>query len=344
MLEILKKTPEAEGWNAENFASTVLSSKRPLLLKNFASEWPLVQAGEKSSAAALDYLKARYNGRPTRVYHGDPEIGGKFYYNDDFSGLNFKTHVVDVADILDKLRDNLGAAAPPSYYIASNSIPAHFPDLLADNDLHVPLGESPIKAFDPLISIWIGSKTLVSCHWDAQQNIACCAVGKRRFTIFPPDQIANLYPGPLDPTPGGQTVSLVDFSAPDFDRFPRFRQALEHAEVADMEAGDALFLPSMWWHQVEAFSEFNVLVNYWWGTAPKYMGPAVNSLHHALLSLRDRPQEEKEAWRRIFDYYIFGDADIPRAHIPENAWGDLGPMDETRARQLRTALLNKLNR
>jgi hypothetical protein len=65
---------------------------------------------------------------------------------------------------------------------------------------------------------------------------------------------------------------------------------------------------------------------------------------HALLSLRDRPLEDKRAWRELFDYYVFGSADIPRAHLPEAARGNLGPLDDTKARRMRSFLLNRLNR
>lgn len=96
----------------------------------------------------------------------------------------------------------------------------------------------------------------------------------------------NLYPGPLDFNPAGQQISLVDFANPDFEKFPRFRKAMAAGQVANLEPGDALFIPSMWWHHMEGLGTFNVLVNYWWRNVPKFMGPAMNVLKHAMLSIR----------------------------------------------------------
>ena len=69
-----------------------------------------------------------------------------------------------------------------------------------------------------------------------------------------------------------------------------------------------------------------------------------NTLLHAILSLRDRPQPEKQAWMALFEYYIFGPGELPAAHLPEHAQGNLGPLDPQKARQLRAMLLNRLNR
>ena len=257
-------------------------------------------------------------------------------------GLNFTREHFPLEAFFEKLKAEKINPSGTSFYVGSAELEDHFPGLMAADGLHIPNNLSFGRK--PLIGIWLGNRTTAAAHFDVSNNIAACLVGRRRFTLFPPSQIENLYPGPLEPTPGGQVVSMVDINAPDFDRFPNARKALEQGEVAELEAGDVLVYPAMWWHQVEALNDFNVMVNYWWNPVPDFIDDPMNTLQHALLSLRDRPEEEKNAWRALFNFYIFGDSNNPRAHLPEHIWGSLGPMDEVSAKRLRARLLNKLNR
>jgi hypothetical protein len=320
----------------------LMAEQRPTVLKGLACDWPLVREGLTSPAAAMTYLKGFYQGRPVAAFMGEPEIKGRFFYNDDVTALNFRAERARLDEVLDQLAAHLDDPAAPSFYIGSTDLDLYLPGLREQNSLV--LNHPMFMAQPYLASIWIGNRTTATAHHDMSHNIAVCAAGRRRFTLFPPEQVHNLYPGPLDPTPGGQVVSMVDFRDPDYDRYPRFRDAVANAEVAELEPGDVLFYPALWWHHVEALEAFNILVNYWWNTAPAYMDTPQNTLLHAILSLRDRPDAEKQAWKAMFDYYIFGPAGQAGAHLPEQARGHLGPLDDMKARRLRAMLLNKLNR
>lgn len=311
----------------------------PVVLRGVAKQWGLVQAGLQGTAAALTYLRERYSGQPVQYSRGDAGIGGRPFYRDDFSGLNFEVRRGDLGEVLDRLAASIGDPDAPMVYVASLPVDGVLRDFRGDNALGF-----DAHGIDPPPSIWIGNRVTASCHYDAPSNIACVAVGRRRFTLLPPEQIGNLYPGPLDPTPGGQVVSTVDFGAPDFQRHPRFREALAAARTAVLDPGDAVFIPSMWWHQVEALDDFNVLVTYWWSSVPAHIPTPMHALYHALWTLRDRPQREKDAWREVFEYYVFGPADEARDHLPDAARGPLAPIDDTMARQLRAMLIGKLNR
>ena len=320
----------------------LMAGQAPVVMKGVARDWPLVRAGLSSSEAAMDYLKGFYQGKPVTLYVAEPRQGGRFFYNDDVSGLNFQAGRASLGDALDRMQAHLGDPDPPAFYIGSTDLDLFLPGLRAHDDLV--LNHPMFAANPPLASIWLGNRTTATAHYDMSHNLAVCVAGRRRFTLFPPDQIANLYPGPLEPTPGGQVVSMVDFRQPDFDRFPLFREAQAAGQVAEMEPGDVLFYPALWWHHVEALEPFNILINYWWNTTPAYMDTPQTTLLHALLSLRDRPQAEKDAWRAVFEYYIFGPADRPAEHLPDHARGNLAPLDDMKARRLRATLLQKMNR
>jgi hypothetical protein len=323
--------------------AALMEQQRPAILRGVVRDWPLVRAGLESAASAMDYLKRFEGPRPVTAYAGAPGIGGRFFYDAEVRGLNYESGREPLSAFLDRIAAHLDDADGPSFYMGSTDLDIFLPGLRAENDLI--LNDPMFDANPPIVSIWAGNRTTATAHYDMSNNIACCIVGRRRFTLFPPEQVANLYPGPLEPTPGGQVVSMVDFRDPDFDRFPGFRDALAAGQVAELEPGDILFYPALWWHHVEALDAFNVLINYWWNTSPAYVDTPQNTLLHALLSLRDRPEHEKRGWQALFDYYVFGPAERPGAHLPEHARGNLSaPLDEIQARRLRAHLLNRLNR
>lgn len=320
--------------SAEALPADVLQSTQPVLLRGLVAHWPLVQAAQRSSADFSDYL--RRFGAETRLslWRGAPEIGGRFFYNDDFTGFNFRHETHTFGALLDELL----AGTKDALYLGSTEIDNAFPGLGRENPLPA------LAGVQPHVSLWLGNRMQVAAHFDLPDNIACVVAGRRRFTLFPPDQVANLYIGPLDLTPAGQPISLVDHAQPDLQRFPRYAQALEHAQVFDLQPGDALFIPSQWWHGVEALEPVNALVNFWWRQSPAFMDTPLNTLMMALLSLRDLPPAQRDAWRALFDHYVFDADEQTVAHIPPPARGILAPMNDHSARQLRTALRNRLNR
>jgi hypothetical protein len=340
MVQVAGRIRVLQGCRPDNLpVDELLESGQPAVLKGLISEWGLVRAGRRSEAEALNYLRSFYNGKPVQYSYGEPQIAGRPFYTEDFTQLNCVVRRDRLDDVLNQIESHLDDAQTPTYYVASLLIDSCLPGLRAENDLAF-----AVHGIDAPPTIWIGTRTIASCHYDAPNNIACCAVGRRRFTLFPPEQIFNLYPGPLEPTPGGQAVSVVDFAKPDFAAHPRFREALAAGQTAELEPGDAVYVPSMWWHHVEGLSPFNTLINYWWSPAPKFIPTPMHALYHALWTIRDRPEREKQAWKQVFEYYVFGPSDRAGAHLPEQARGVLGPIDELQARQIRAMLINKLNR
>ena len=326
---------EVTGVTAADLDDGLLASDRPLVLRGLAADWPAVRHALESADSIIDYLLGFDSNNVVTALYAPPEAGGRIFYNEDMTGFNFEYRRMALKDAVRQVRSHVDLPSPPSLYIGSTNIDHWLPGFRERNDL-------PVRHLEPLASIWIGNQSRVSAHYDFPSNIACVVAGQRRVILFPPEQLSNLYVGPLDFTPAGQPISLVDFHAPDYARFPRFREAVATAQMSVLEPGDAIIVPSMWWHHMEALDAFNVLVNYWWRSSPSYMGPPLSVLQHAILGLRDLPEAQRKQWQALFDYYVFDPAPENFEHIPQAARGVLNPIDEATARQIRKMLRDKL--
>ena len=320
----------------------LLQADGPVILRGLVSDWGLVQAGKQSPDNAMQMLQSHSSGKPVGVYIAPPETKARFFYNHDCTGFNYQSKYLELAEIFAQIRDNKNNPERSYCYMNSLTLDECFPGLREQNNLS--FKHSIFANNKPLSKVWVGTESIAAAHYDVPSNLACCVLGARRFTLFPPEQIHNLYPGPLEPTPGGQVISMVDLKNPDLQRFPRVREALEAAVVVDLQPGDAVYYPSMWWHQVEALSPFNIMINFWWLTAPAYMGNPLDIVMHAIMGLRDRSEAEKKAWREVFDYYVFGSPETPREHLPPAIQGALADLDNDTVRRLRALVKNKLNR
>jgi hypothetical protein len=332
----LTPVSEVPAMTADELDTRLREADRPFVVRGLVADWPLVEAGRKSGREARRYLMNKGRDAQFVVSVGARGTGGKLFY-DDAMRMNFRTAKARLPDIFAQIDAVEGEPDPPPIYLASIDMQDFFDGLHEANQ--VDLGDRTCLA-----SIWMGTRTRIAAHNDFPDNLACVAVGRRRFTLFPPEQFRNLYLGPIDNTPAGRAVSMVDLHAPDFDKYPRFHEALQNAQVAELEPGDALYIPSMWYHHVEGLAAFNVLVNYWWRETPRFLGQPQDALNHAILSIRDLPDDQKAHWRELFDYYVFGDAGEAAAHIPEDARSVLGPMNAESASRMRAFLLRQLSR
>jgi hypothetical protein len=332
-----KPIREITGLSPASLTDAILTSTEPLVMRGLVAGWPLVQAALVSPQAGAAYLRRFYRGAKVVAMLGAPDMAGRFFYNAELDGMNFETVYAKLDVVLDELDVHCADLDPPTIYVGSTTVDVVLPEFRSENDL-------PLGALDPLMSLWIGNRTTIAAHYDLPDNIACVAAGHRRFTLFPPAQLKNLYIGPLDFTPAGQSISLVDIKHPDFEKFPLFGEAERHAQVAELGPGDAIFIPSMWWHHIEALDSFNILLNYWWRQSPPWMDTPSSALMLALMTIRDLPPAQRTAWKELFRHYVFDSDGSESAHIPPRARGSLAPFDLDKAKLMRADLLKKLNR
>jgi Cupin-like domain len=313
--------PEWRAVDARKFREEIEPLGRPAVLRGLVGQWPAVKHAQQSAESLAAYLLSHCNDKPAAAFVQDPAFGGRFFYTDDLRGLNFSQQHLTFSKMLAFLVREAGNTSAPALYAGAVPVAEFMPGLLTEHVLDLLDPRLPRQT-----SLWIGNRTRVAAHWDQPQNIACVISGRRRYTLFPIGQAKNLYVGPLDRTPAGAPVSLVDFQHPDFERFPRFRQALEHAEQAELGPGDALYLPSLWVHHAEALDDFGLMINFWWQSwGPQLLSPYLTMLH-SLLSIRDLPPAVREGWRSLFDLYVFQSEGEPMAHVPAAARGAYAPL------------------
>jgi len=318
------------GIDRRTFESEIIPGEMPVVLENLVADWPMVRAAAKSRGALADMIKSLDSGRQPHVIEAPAEAKGRIFYRDDMTGFNFTRVQAGISATVDRLLRLADEPDAPCIFMESTPTA---PYLSGFGAVH------PMPLLDQQAEprIWIGNAVKVNTHFDLAYNIACVAGGRRRFTLFPPGQIANLYLAPLDFTPSGAPVSLVQFTNPDHARFPRYAEALRHALQAELGPGDALFIPFGWWHHVESLTPFNVLVNYWWNGAPNYGAPH-GALLHAVLTIRDLPPDQRAVWAAIFQQLVFTNPESALGHLVPALRGMLAPPSAERTRKIREKL------
>ncbi len=320
--------PETFGeGGATLFAETVAGSGEPVFLPGLCRAWPVVQAADRGWAALADYLLPFAGDRLGEAFIGAPAIAGRYDYGDGPEGFNFDRVSVTLAQGLERIGQAAGDPALASVYMGSLPVDDYVPGF--DEDNRIDFLASGVRP-----RIWLGNASRVACHYDTYENIACVVAGRRRFTLYPPDAVADLYVGPIDHTLAGQPIALAASAPPGDPRYPRFAAVADRARVVELEPGDALFLPKLWWHQVEALEPANMLVNYWWDQTAVGPDAPYLTMMLAMIAIAERPPAERLAWRAFFDHYVFRPDGHPLAHLPAERHGLLGKGAYGRVRAL----------
>uniref|UniRef100_A0A090XAE1 JmjC domain-containing protein n=1 Tax=Ixodes ricinus TaxID=34613 RepID=A0A090XAE1_IXORI len=78
--------------------------------------------------------------------------------------------------------------------------------------------------------------------------------GRKRAVLFHPNDLEYLYMK-------GDKSQVLDVDNPDLERYPDFLKATRYEAILD--AGDILFIPALWFHNMTAL-DFGVAVNIFW--------------------------------------------------------------------------------
>lgn len=324
----------------ERFEREVLAGYEPVVLRGVAAQWPLVAQGRAGLEPCLQYLMGFDGGQAVDAILARPDATRAFTYRPALDGFNFTRDKRPYAALFEQLWRYSHFPEPPALAAQSALVSEALPGLERANAM--PLLDASIAP-----RIWIGNRATVPAHFDDSHNLACVAAGRRRFTLLPPQCAPLLYLGPPDYAPTPAPMSVVpDLHQADAARFPLVREALQQAVVAELEPGDAIYIPPLWFHQVEALApHLNILMNYWWRPLAAPQRPDdlhLAAMRLAMLALRHLPDGEREGWRALFGHYVFGARGEALAHIPEGQRHLFGEVDATRDAEIRKDLLDRL--
>lgn len=317
------------------FQQEIVQACRPVVIRGLVSNWPVIEAARASPRALKDYLAAFDSGGQIDTFFGDPTIAGKYYYNPGLEGFNFERRPMKLLAAVEAIVEAVERPGMRSVYVGSVPAADYLPGFAARNPLPLPCPVAP--------RMWLGTAANVSSHYDTFDNVACVIAGRRRFTLYAPELIGKLYVGPIDNTMAGAPVSLAA-SAPEesLKEFPLFEEIRDQALKAELEPGDALYLPKLWWHQVESLAPFNGLVNYWWDASSTGPDLPYASLLLAMITIAERPPLERKAWQAFFDHYVFRTKGHPLAHLPGHLHGLLGPLQPDNYGKIRARIMHLL--
>lgn len=250
---------------AHDFLRCWVSQNIPVIFKNAVSHWPAISKWNN------EYLRSKLQDKNISVAitpngYADAVVDGKFLMPEERS-ITFS----DFIQTLIKPQTSV-------YYIQkqNNNLIEEFSALHDDIELHIPWATKAMGRKPDAVNFWMGDERAVtSLHKDHYENIYCVVKGKKEFILHPPVDApwipyksfeCGVY------TNVEEDVSInyldqkvkwipVDPLNPDFEEYPLYKNA--HKYHCIVEEGDALYLPSLWFHHVRQ-THGCIAVNYWY--------------------------------------------------------------------------------
>lgn len=223
----IKTTPieVVENISKEDFIKHYYKPQKPVLIKNLTREW---KAFEKWN---LDYIQERAGDQIVPLYNNQV-TKGKQYSAEPATEMR----LYDYIELLKK--------GPTDLRIFFYDVLKKMPELL-DDFTFPDLGMKFFKRLPVMFFGSRGSKVLPHYDMDLADLVHFHFHGHKNVLLFPPEQTKYIYRIPHSV----HNLESIDLDAPDFENYPglKYLDGLE----ANMEHGDALYMPSGYWHYIK---------------------------------------------------------------------------------------------
>jgi lysine-specific demethylase 8 len=236
----IEELERVEAPSLEVFVRRHLRPRRPVVLTGLTTEW----------RPAPEWTLARMAREYGSAQVVAAALSGGMLHDDPRRGVVFRR--IELGEFV----ASLGRPGPAAHYVMAPTwnFPASFRD-----DYRVPPyceGAGHLRA-----KVWLGKRaTVTPLHRDVPHNLHVHLSGRKRWLLFAPGESSRVYRRGL--LSGMPNFAQVDPERPDYERYPRFRQAT--ALGATLDSGETLFIPHGWWHHTRSLDDA-VSMNFWWG-------------------------------------------------------------------------------
>lgn len=257
----LPTTIERIPWpSAGEFERRYIRTSTPVILTGMTTDWPAQRLW------SLDYFAQRFG---SRLVSAGVTRNGVLQVSDD-QGV----HQVEIefGRYLESLR-----AGRSDYYVLS-PVDERLPELLDDV-----IEPDPCRTASwHTVRLWLsGCDTCSPLHRDWPENLYAQVFGRKHFLMIHRKETRRVYRRPI--TSGAPNFSQLNTDDVDFARFPLFRD-VPRMEF-DVNAGELLYIPRMWWHQVKSL-EVSASINFWFGNGTVALVARLSQLYAKLRGLR----------------------------------------------------------
>ncbi|XP_031573173.1 uncharacterized protein LOC116307162 [Actinia tenebrosa] len=173
-----------------------------------------------------------------------------------------------------------------------------YPDMRKDVILPLALRCEEISSYFFVSYFWMSNGgTSSRIHIDTDENLLCVIHGHKSVILVSPEYSNYLYAD--DSLVLG--VSDIDPQSVDMEKFPRVKNV--RYQLANVEEGDIVYIPNMWWHQVVSRSERQQAIALWWKSKPFWREQGRTSIpNKAKEHIKDDPHRKYSYAKALEDY------------------------------------------
>ncbi len=217
--------PRVKNISKTEFIEQYYKPQKPVLIEDMTKNWPAYQKWK------LDYIQEQSGDQIVPLYNNEPAKDNESVY-----APKKEMKLYDYIELL--------KTEPTDLRIFFYEILKKMPELLKDFE-YPDIG---LRFFKKLPALFFGggaSKVFMHYDIDLPDSLHFHFDGHKSVTLFSPQQTQYLYRVPYSI----HNLERIDMDNPDFEKYP----ALQYAEgiQADMKHGDALYMPSGYWHYIK---------------------------------------------------------------------------------------------